>query len=123
MKIILSPLNHTWILDLDGSFVKHNGYKIDGRDSWLVGAKDFLKNIPETDLIIFITSRTIEYKNITEEFLSEEGINYAHIIYEAPFGERILINDSKPSGLKTALAITVQRDWDVDFDIEFNNDL
>lgn len=32
------------------------------------------------------------------------------VIYNAPYGERILINDSKPSGLKTALAYSTKRD-------------
>ena len=35
----LSKLPHTWILDLDGTIVKHNGYKLDGKDSLLEGAK------------------------------------------------------------------------------------
>ena len=41
--IRLSPLGHTWILDLDGTIVKHNGYKIDGYDTFLDGAKEFLE--------------------------------------------------------------------------------
>ena len=106
----LSPLGHTWILDLDGTIVKHNGHKIDGHDTFLDGAVEFLRNIPEDDMIVFITSRTTEYKDATESFLSSQGIRYEHIIYNAPFGERILINDSKPSGLKTAIAVNAERD-------------
>ena len=30
----LSPLKHTWVLDFDGTLVKHNGYKT-GNDEWL----------------------------------------------------------------------------------------
>lgn len=26
-EIVISQLGHTWILDLDGTIVKHNGYK------------------------------------------------------------------------------------------------
>ena len=33
----LSTLSKTWIFDLDGTIVKHNGYKIDGYDT----ANDF----------------------------------------------------------------------------------
>ena len=55
--IKLSTLGHTWILDLDGTIVKHNGYKIDGEDSFLPEAKEFLCGIPEKDMIIFVTSR------------------------------------------------------------------
>ena len=49
-KLILSTLAHTWILDLDGTIVKHNGYKLDGTDTLLEGAKEFLEDIPEKDM-------------------------------------------------------------------------
>lgn len=39
--IVLSPLPKTWILDLDGTLVKHNGYKLDGHDTLLPGAREF----------------------------------------------------------------------------------
>ena len=48
-EIVLSTLGHTWILDLDGTVVKHNGYKLDGEDSFLPGAEQFLRGIPEKD--------------------------------------------------------------------------
>ena len=44
-KLILSTLAHTWILDLDGTIVKHNGYKLDGTDTLLEGAKEFLEKM------------------------------------------------------------------------------
>lgn len=106
----ISPLGKTWILDLDGTLVKHNGYKIDGKDTWLKGAKEFLLKIPQTDTIVLLTSRTDNEKNLTEEFLEEHGIRYNSIIYNAPYGERILVNDKKPSGLLTAIAINTDRD-------------
>lgn len=109
-KIIVSPLGKTWIIDLDGTIVKHNGYKLDGHDTLLDGAEDFLKQISHLDLIVFITSRTEEYREITEKFLVKHRIRYDHIIYNAPFGERILINDRKPSGLNTAIAVNIDRD-------------
>lgn len=109
-EIVLSTLGHTWILDLDGTIVKHNGYKIDGEDSFLPGAKEFLESIPEKDMVVFLTSRTDEYKKETIEFLSKYGIRYDHIIFDAPYGERILVNDDKPSGLKVSVAIRGERD-------------
>ena len=123
MSINLSPLGHTWILDLDGSLVKHNGYKTDGHDSWLPGAKEFLSNIPNKDMIVFITSRTTDNKEVTERFLAEHGVRYNHIICDAPFGERILINDCKPSGLKTAIARNLARDGTVDLRIAIDKSL
>lgn len=108
--LILSPLGHTWILDIDGTIVKHNGYKIDGKDSLLEGALDFLKSIPLNDMIIFVTSRTEEYRQLTIDFLSEHKIRYNHIIFNAPYGERIIINDDKPSGLNCSVAVNLIRD-------------
>lgn len=108
--LVLSSLGHTWILDIDGTIVKHNGYKIDGKDSLLPGAKEFLDQIPEDDLIIFLTSRTDEYKDQTIYFLKENKIHYNHIIFNAPYGERIIVNDDKPSGLHCSVAVNLKRD-------------
>lgn len=109
-QLVLSTLGHTWILDLDGTLVKHNGYKLDGYDSLLPGAKDFIDSIPADDMIVIITSRGNELKIQTEEFLKKENIRYSCIIYDAPYGERILINDDKPSGLAMAFALRKKRD-------------
>ena len=109
-KLILSSLGHTWILDLDGTIVKHNGYKTDGRDTFLDGAEAFLKSLPEQDKIIFLTSREEILKERTENFLKEHGIRFDCILYGMPYGERILLNDCKPSGLKTGIAVNMERD-------------
>ncbi len=113
-KITLSTLGHTWIIDLDGTIVKHNGYKIDGKDTLICGAKEFLDSIPEKDMIVFITSRGDEYRELTERFLNDNGIIYDHIIFNAPYGERILINDDKPSGLKMSYSCSIKRDEGLD---------
>lgn len=118
-EIILSSLNHTWVLDLDGSILKHNGYLLDGTDEFLPGAKEFLLELPENDMIIFITSRNLKYKKLTEDFLLENKIRYSTIIYNAPMGERILVNDNKPSGLRMAYACPVERN---NFRIEYSVD-
>lgn len=106
----LSTLGKTWLLDLDGTLVEHNAYKLKGGDIWLAGAKEFLASIPQGDKIILLTSRTSEYRDVTVQFLKEHGIRYEAIIFDLPFGERILINDTKPSGLQTAVAVNTQRD-------------
>ena len=112
-ELLLSTLPHTWIFDIDGTLVKHNGYLTAEGDTFLDGAEEFLASIPEKDMIILVTARPSEFRDITEKFLLENKIRYDHIIFGAPFGERILINDSKPSGLKTAYAIERTRDkWD-----------
>ncbi|MDD3416137.1 MAG: hypothetical protein PHY47_19415 [Lachnospiraceae bacterium] len=108
--LILSSLGHTWILDLDGTLVKHNGYLMDGKDELLEGTSLFLSKIPVDDMIIIITSRIEEYREITENFLNSKGIRYNHIIFGAPYGERIILNDDKPSGLQMSYGISKQRD-------------
>ena len=108
-NIILSPLGHTWIFDLDGTLVKHNGYKEEG-ETLLPGAKELIGSIPNEDLIIIITARKEEYREKTEAFLQENGIRYDHIIFEAPYGERIVVNDRKPSGLDMSVAVNIDRD-------------
>ena len=108
-EMILTTLGHTWILDLDGTILKHNGYKTDGEDSFLPGAEEFLHSIPEKDMIIFVTSRNDEYQEITKRFLLMHNVRFNHIIFNAPYGERILINDDKPSGLKMGIAINKSR--------------
>ena len=49
----LSLMRHTWILDLDGTVVKHNGYKIDGYDSFLDGARIFFDRFQKMIRLFF----------------------------------------------------------------------
>ncbi len=106
----LSSLGHTWILDLDGTLVVHNGHKRPEGDSWLPGALEFLQSIPNEDMIVIITSRSEEYRSATEAFLVKHAIRFDHILFSAPYGERIVLNDGKPSGLTTAYALNLERD-------------
>lgn len=120
--IKVSPLGKTWIFDIDGTIVKHNGYKLDGYDTLLEGAKKFFDNIPDGDMIILLTSRKKEDGDMTENFLKENGIRYDMIIYDAPYGERIIVNDKKPSGLITSVAVNTDRDefMQTEFEIDEN---
>lgn len=109
-EMILSTLPKTWIFDLDGTLVKHNGYKVDGKDTLLNGVKEYIGKIPENDFILILTSRTDEYRDMTISFLKAEEIRFDSILFNMPMGERIVVNDRKPSGLDMALAINVNRD-------------
>jgi FMN phosphatase YigB (HAD superfamily) len=104
-----SDLNKTWIFDLDGTLLKHNGYK-NGGEELLPGVKEFFSKISKDDRIVILTARNTKYQQITETFLNDNGIRFDHIIYDLPIGERILFNDKKPSGLKTAYAYNLDRD-------------
>ena len=55
-------------------------------------------------------------------FLKDNGIRYDHIIFEAPYGERIVINDKKPSGLPVSVAVNTERDdeWSVSYTVDEN---
>ncbi len=120
-SIILSALPKTWLIDIDGTIAKHNGH-LHGEDKLLKGVLEFFAKIPASDKIIFLTSRNQSYENQTISFMQKNNIRYDKIIFDLPFGERILINDNKPSGLKTAHAINKERDGDlvVNFIIDEN---
>lgn len=108
MQLTMSTLSKTWVFDLDGTLVEHNGYKT-GDDKLLPGVKEFWEQIPETDYILILTAREIEAKDKTIKFLSDNHIRFNKIIFEIPMGERILINDDKPSGLPMAFSFRPKR--------------
>ena len=108
--LILSTLPKTWLFDLDGTLLKHNGYKTDGVDTVLPGVREYINAIPAEDTIIILTARTDAYKKMTIDFLAEQEIRYDEILFNLPMGERILINDRKPSGLDMSVAINIDRD-------------
>ncbi|MEN1762020.1 hypothetical protein [Anoxynatronum sibiricum] len=108
-KLVLSSLPKTWILDLDGTMVKHNGYK-EGNERLNPGIKEFLDNLPEKDVVLILTARSTDVQEETKRFLVENGVRFDHILFNLPIGERILINDKKPKGLLTAHAVNIQRD-------------
>jgi uncharacterized HAD superfamily protein len=113
MKIKISKnLSHTWLIDLDGTIVKHNYYLSNNKDLFLKGVRVFLKKIPKNDVIIFLTSRKKKFKKSTISFLLKNKVRFNSIIFDLPFGERILMNDIKPKNkLKTAISINLKRDF------------
>ena len=110
-SLILSTLPKTWLFDLDGTLLKHNGYKIDGTDTILNGVREDLDSIPAEDRILILTSRTEEYRQRTLNFLREAHIRYDEILFNLPMGERIIVNDRKPSGIDMAVAVNVNRNF------------
>ncbi len=104
----LSSLSKTWIFDFDGTLVEHNGYKT-GEDKFLPGAKEFLQSLPGDDFILIMTAREKQAREKTEAFLKKHNIRYNELLFEMPMGERILLNDNKPSGLKCAYAVSPDR--------------
>ncbi len=109
MSFDFSTMDKTWIFDLDGTLVEHNGYLKYGKDILLDGVREFFEKIPANDMVVILSARSSQYKDMTLEFLAENNIRFDHIIFDAPKGERILINDRKPDGLKCAYAVNLER--------------
>ena len=118
-----SSLNKTWILDVDGTLVKHNGYKIDGHDTLLDGVKEFFEKISAKDKVVLVTARQEKYLRALKEFLKKNNIRYDYLLVDMPTGERILVNDRKPSGLDMAFAVNKDRDKRLNIQFKINEDL
>lgn len=122
----LSPLPHTWLLDLDGSIVFHKSPEDFAKgvaDKLTPKAAEFFATLPKNDIIIILTARPRSEAGAVERFLKEHQIRFNQIIYDLPAGERILVNDSKPSGLLTAHAVNLPRDGGLDIDFKINEAL
>ena len=105
----LSTLQHTWFIDIDGTIFKHEGLWEDGEDTLLPGVQELWNTIPADDCIILTTGRNSHYASETEQALKKFKLRYDKIIFDLPVGERIIVNDTKPSGLETAIAWNVKR--------------
>ena len=106
----LSTLPKTWVFDVDGTLVIHNGHLRPQGDELLPGVKEFFASLPAQDAVVLLTARKKELGPALEAFLTANGIRYDAILYGMPAGERILVNDCKPSGLLTAVAVNKKRD-------------
>ena len=106
--LVLSPLGKTWILDLDGVLFPHNGY-LEGNECPLPGVMAFFRTLPERDFVIVVTARPEPYRARTLRAFDKFDLRVDLLVMGAPVGERVLVNDIKPSGLPTAYAINVHR--------------
>lgn len=103
-------LKHLWIIDIDGTILKHNGH-LQGGDEMLPGVKELWKAIPKRDVIFLFSARHRKYKESTINFLNANELRFNHVVFEVPIGERIIVNDIKPmENLNTAIAWNVVRD-------------
>lgn len=120
----------TIFCDIDGTLWKHVGPVT---DQAVTDKYEILPNTKQAiDLwdklgykIILTTGRKESLRNLTEKQLLEIGIVYDQLIMGLGGGDRILINDRKPNGMKnTAYAINVIRNKGIphfDFRSEFVN--
>jgi hypothetical protein len=104
-----SGLARTWFFDLDGTLLMHNG-NLKSADQLLPGVAEFFQKLPLEDVVIITTARNDFQRAQTLKFLDDNGIRYDLAIFDLPVGERIVVNDIKPRGLRTAIAVNVVRD-------------
>ncbi len=103
----------TIFCDIDGTLLKHHGglYPItQNKPELLPNAIEAIVSWKNKDYtIILTTGRPESMRELTVEQLSGFGIFYDMLIMGLPRGERIVINDKKPDGTKTAGAINIER--------------
>lgn len=109
-ELRLSALPKTWIIDVDGVIVRHNGHLGPEGDRLLPGVREFWDRIPADDTIIVVSARKEHERAATLATLEGWGLRCSAALFGLPPGERILVNDAKPSGLVTAHAVSVPRD-------------
>lgn len=108
VTLALSGMPRTWLIDLDGTVLRHNGH-IDGNEQVLPGVHAFWAQIAAHDMVVVVTAREETRRAATLAVLDAAGLRYDHALFGVPYGERIVINDRKPSGLNTAVAVNVPR--------------
>ena len=101
-------LGHTWIVDLDGTILEVNAPPYTD-DKLLPGVKEMWAQIPKDDFIIIMTARPKDIQEQTLQFLQDSGLHYHLAVFGVHHGERIVVNDNKPGGLQTAVALNVKR--------------
>lgn len=109
----LSPLPKSWFLDIDGTLVAHNSHlRLHQQDvKYLAGVHEFFKSISPDDTIVLTTSRQLaECRTIVDDITRISSCKNIKLLSNLGAGERIIINDCKPSGLKTAYAFNIKRD-------------
>lgn len=110
-----SRLAKTWFVDFDGTIVSHKKKGDDTKEEVILkNVKKFFKLISDDDVVIVTTARTNEQITEIIKFMNDNGLKYDHIITNLPTGARILINDRKPSGYKTAYSINLNRDGGIE---------
>jgi ribonucleotide monophosphatase NagD (HAD superfamily) len=103
----------TLILDLDGCIVENKNRDIfEQLDIDLVllpGVREKIKAWDRAGCKIYVfTGRTEGSRARTEEQLKKLNIPYTQLVMGSGGGPRVLINDSKPDGRRTAFAYSIQ---------------
>jgi hypothetical protein len=104
-------IGKTWFIDIDGVIFEHNGYlkEMAGIETPLPGVKALFSRIYKEDVIVLVSARDSVYKKITIKSLDSNNIRFNYLIMNLPTGPRLLINDTKPDGEKTAFSYNLPR--------------
>ena len=115
----------TIFCDIDGTLVTH-GKPTDAAhpDYTLNLLKGTHQTLNEWDRrgykIILTTGRKESLRKVTEKQLAEAGIIYDQLVMGIGGGDRVLINDRKPNGRRTAWAVVPPRDLGLESEIVLN---
>lgn len=107
--------NHKCLfLDLDGTCFSHTGDLYDIMTSkgvyLLDGVVDFFKKCREDGVYMVITTaRPESLRAFTTAQMTKHGLWFDQLVMGLPTGQRVVINDNKPSGEGTARGICVER--------------
>ena len=108
-------MKKTLFLDIDGCLIKHHGnlttqilFDVEILDGTIKKLNEWES---EGHKIVLITGRKESMRTITEKQLLSVGIFYDQLIMGIARGERVIINDDKPSSpsMITAKAIMIKR--------------
>jgi len=110
----MDPRPKTIICDIDGTLVHHcdphTVSKFTHKMKLLTGTVEKLLEWERKGYnIILLTGRKESMRKVTEQQLSEIGIFYDQLIMGVGGGTRYLINDFKPDGEESAIAVNVKR--------------
>jgi uncharacterized HAD superfamily protein len=104
----------TVFIDIDGTIFKHYG----NLNMMVLQEPELIRGTVEKFLewrkkeyyIVLTTARLEGMRQITQKQLTDAGLFYDQMIMGLPPGARVLINDEKPDGTKTATSFCIKRD-------------
>lgn len=113
------PRPKTIITDIDGTLIEH---VMPGADDYHERTSKLLPGVKEKFQewdakgynIVLITGRRESSREFTEKQLTNLGLFWDQLIMGVGGGVRILINDIKPTGEETAIALNIKRDKGLD---------
>lgn len=106
-----TELGKTYFLDIDGTLVTHNGHLNGNEISLIPESLEFLQQVSSNDLVCLTTARHAdEVAQVLDLVINAlPSGTEVKVLADLPKGERILVNDRKPSGLCMAYALSPDR--------------